>query len=257
MKLHYKSLGSGPPVVILHGLFGMLDNWQTFSRDFSLNHHIYSLDLRNHGRSPHIDEMSITSMADDIREFVQDHDLQHVTLIGHSLGGKVAMKTALSYPELVDHLIVIDIAPRAYAPAHETIIQVLQNTDLSLPRAEIERRMMNQLQDPGVVKFLVKNIARHEDGTLFWRMNLPVLIKQYQSTIEAITAEEPYPGPTLFVRGGRSQYIRDDDWSGILYLFPHAMLRTVEKAGHWVHADSKDELLQIVRAFLDEDGSQV
>lgn len=254
VKLHYKHSGTGEPVLILHGLFGMLDNWQTFSRYLSQKYSVYSIDLRNHGRSPHSDAFDYPTLGDDIIEFITTHNLGRIHLIGHSLGGKVAMQVALSHPDSIDHLMIVDMAPKAYASGHDEIIDAL----LSIQPAEmqsrkhIEEALMDKLRDPGIVLFLMKNIARREDGPLYWRMNLPVLVAQYQNITAAITSTTVFDGPTLFVRGGRSRYIQDSDWPEILKLFPHAQLRTVEQAGHWVHADQLDELIRITEEFLEK-----
>ena len=254
VKLHYKSYGSGKPILILHGLFGMLANWSTFARHLSEAYHVYTIDLRNHGRSPHEETFHYQVMAGDILEFLDAHELRKVTILGHSLGGKVAMQTALTHPKSVEKLIVIDMAPRAYSSAHDAIIEALLNIDMHgmASRKEIERVLMNRLSDPGIVLFLMKNVARRKDGTLYWRMNLPVLAANYPNTTAAVELSKPFDGPVLFVRGGQSNYIPDEDWPDIKKHFPAAKLKTIEKAGHWVHADAMEELLGITREFLEE-----
>jgi len=256
VKLHYKTSGAGPPVLILHGLFGMLDNWQTFARHLAEEYRVYTLDLRNHGRSPHDPIFDYPALAGDIVEFIHNQQIDPATLLGHSLGGKIAMQTALTRPELVDRLIVIDIAPRAYPSGHDAIIEALLRIDLSgmSSRTQIENALRVKLDDTGVVRFLMKNVARHEDGTFFWRMNLPVLAASYRNTTSSIDGHTPFTHPTLFVRGGRSKYIQNEDWPDILDLFPAAELRTIENAGHWVHADALEELLKVTREFLNVRG---
>ncbi len=230
----------------------MLDNWQTFARQLAPDFSVYTIDLRNHGRSPHDDVFHFSALAEDIVEFIRKHQLDHVTIIGHSLGGKVAMQTALTQPALVDHLIVIDISPRAYESGHDAIVEALVSINPSLmqSRGQIEAALMERLDDIGVVRFLMKNVGRHDDSSFFWRMNLPVIAANYSNTTSAIESNEPFIGPTLFVRGGRSRYIRDEDWPDILDLFPNAELRTIENAGHWVHADAMEELLTESKQFL-------
>lgn len=252
MKLHYKSAGTGESVVILHGLFGMLDNWQTFAGKLSESYHVLTPDLRNHGRSPHSEEFNYEVMADDILEFIREHDLAKPTLMGHSLGGKVIMQLALSEPEACSRLIVVDMAPRAYPPGHDKIIEALQSVqpETTESRKDVEEQLMARLDDRNVVLFLMKNLGRTEDGGLTWRMNLPVLAREYETTISGIESENTWNGPALFVRGGRSSYIRDEDMDHITALFPKAELITIPDAGHWVHADAMDALLDETHAFL-------
>jgi pimeloyl-ACP methyl ester carboxylesterase len=230
----------------------MLDNWQTFARRLADSFTVYAIDLRNHGRSPHDGSFDYPTLAGDIVEFISHHKLDHVALIGHSLGGKVAMQTALSHPQLIDHLMVVDISPRAYESGHDAIFEALLSTDLSLlkTRKQIEQALIGKLHDKEVVLFLMKNVARHKDGSFFWRMNLPVLTEKYSNTTSSVEARHPFEKPTLFVRGGRSKYIRDQDWPDILDLFPNATLRTIEHAGHWVHADAMEELLVETRKLF-------
>ena len=230
----------------------MLDNWQTFARHLSNAYEVFAIDLRNHGRSPHSDVFTYQDMSDDIVEFMRDHDIPQATILGHSLGGKVAMQTAWYHPDLVDHLIVVDIAPKAYPPGHDAIIAALQSVDPEKvqSRKGVEEQLMQKLNDPKIVLFLMKNIGRHANNSLFWRMNLPVLAANYENTTTEIQSPVPFTGPALFVRGGRSPYVQDEDWPQIQELFPVAELRTIENAGHWVHADAMEELLEITREFL-------
>ena len=224
MKLHFKSAGSGDPVIILHGLFGMLDNWATFARYLSETFQVFTVDLRNHGRSPHAESFNYDVLAEDIREFILEHNLAPATLMGHSLGGKTAMLTALRWPDLVDKLIVVDMAPKAYVPQHDQVIAALEQTDPASAgsRTEIEEALVAQLEDIGVARFLMKNVARDTSGKLHWRMNLPILIAHYAETTRALPADLQYPGPALFVRGGNSRYILDADMELIRKLFPVA-----------------------------------
>jgi esterase len=259
VKLHFKafpakSIGGSKrsSVLILHGLFGMLDNWQIFARHLSEDFPVYAMDLRNHGRSPHTGAFSYSGLVEDIREFITTHDLAPATLLGHSLGGKTAMYAALHFQELVDRLIVVDIAPRVYPAGHEDIIEALQgiNPESLTTRSRVEEALMPRIHDRVVVLFLMKNLARRPDGTLYWRMNLKTLAASYPNTLTGIESDTPFLNPVLFVRGGKSGYITDGDWAGIRELFPEAQLRTIADAGHWVHADALDELLQVVREFL-------
>ena len=254
MHLHHKILGEGRPLIILHGLFGTLDNWQTVGRLLSEDYQVFLLDQRNHGRSPHIPEHNYPALAADIDHFLEFNWINRPHIIGHSMGGKAAMQFALQHPEKVDKLVVVDIGPKAYSGGHEPIFYALQSIDLSQikERSEAENLLRQYIPDYGVIQFLLKNLTRSKDGTYHWKANLPVLYDHYQEIVGEIKSDKPYEGPVLFIRGGTSRYILDDDWSDIHDLFPNARLATVPDAGHWVHAEAPDEILQLVRDFLKE-----
>lgn len=252
LDLFYRSIGKGQPLIILHGLFGLNDNWQSFSKQITENDiAVYAVDLRNHGSSPHNSVFDYDSMADDVFAFILKHDLQNVTIMGHSLGGKVAMKLALKHQEILKSLIVVDIAPRYYAPHHQQIIKALQAVDLDTvnTRAEADHILSGYLDDAGVKMFLLKNLYWKGDR-LQWRFNLNVIAEKIDSVGERITSNEKYEGKTLFIRGEKSNYITDDDKSEILNLFPKAEIKTCANAGHWVHADNPECMLATVRDFL-------
>lgn len=255
MKLVYKTYGHGPPLVILHGLFGMGDNWRTFARMAEEKVTTIAVDLRNHGRSPHSAEMNFSAMASDVLALLEDLGLPKANIMGHSMGGKVAMTLALEEPGVVDRLIVVDIAPRAYPPHHADIIQAIAAvTDADMTsRDAVEEKLLATLdRDLGVVQFLMKNLGRDDAGQLAWKANMPVILAAYPRIMEEITSPWPFEGPTTFIRGERSRYIRDDDMPGIHHLFPHAELITIPGAGHWVHADQPqvfaDTVLRVLEA---------
>ncbi len=252
--LNYKTFGQGEPIIILHGLFGTLDNWQTLARQWAEEYSIYLLDLRNHGRSPHLDTISYPEMAEDVRHFMEDNWIYEATVLGHSMGGKVAMELALHYPDLVKRLIVVDIAPKVYSHGHEAIFNALQSLDLTTlqSREEADSRLAEQLTDYSVRQFLLKNLTREKTGHYRWKMNLPVIAGEYTNILKNITGTTPFPHPALFIRGGQSDYITDADWPTIEGLFPQARLETVAQAGHWVHAEAPAELDKLVQAFLQE-----
>ena len=256
--LHAKLLGSGPPLVILHGLFGSLDNWQTLARRFAEPDPRFGesrtcvlLDLRNHGRSPHLDAHGYAEMAADVAAYLADNWIHEAAVLGHSMGGKVAMRLALDEPDLVSELIVVDMGPRAYGRGHDEVFRAMRSLPLSQnrSRAELDDRLRATIPEAGVRQFLLKNLRREPTGYA-WKLNLDVIERDYPRILEAVTAETPYGGPALFVRGGESGYVRDEDWPAIRQLFPAAELATVAGAGHWVHAERPEALYALVRGFL-------
>lgn len=249
--LYHKEFGSGSPIIILHGLFGFSDNWQTIAKALSEQHLVVTPDLRNHGRSPHANSHTYLEMAEDLRAFMEAQWMFSATVMGHSMGGKVAMQLALHYPEMVERLIVVDMAPGAAEDNHSDIFKALLGLNLSdiQTRAEIESYLATRIEEVGTRQFLLKNITRDTDGRFSWKMNLPVLWKHF-SDILAPVSGPPFHKPTLFVRGARSHYLKDSDFPLIQSLFPRAEIVTIPDAGHWVHADQPAALLEVLRAFL-------
>ena len=252
MKLNYKSFGQGEPLIILHGLFGTLDNWQTIAKQLATEYTVYILDQRNHGRSPHFDRMDYTLMAEDLRDFLESNWIHKTHIMGHSMGGKTAMQFALSYPDIVDKLVVVDIAPKIYKGNHQEIFQALHNLDLKKikNRKEADELLQPGIPDFGVRQFLLKNLSRSKDGPFQWKMNLPVIYKYYENILASVVPEYPFEGKTLFIRGGRSDYIQDKDLVEIRQLFSSAEFKTIEQSGHWIHAEAPTPFLNIVRSFL-------
>ncbi|GIV31620.1 MAG: alpha/beta hydrolase [Saprospiraceae bacterium] len=253
MELNYREMGSGPPLIILHGLFGTLDNWATIGRRLSDEFLVWLVDLRNHGRSPHAAQHDYPAMAEDLRAFMENHWMfDGAAVMGHSMGGKVAMQLALTYPELVQKLIVVDIAPRRYQDHHSHIIQaLLELHPETLPdREAAEAKLAQTIADPAVRQFLLKNLTRRKEGGYEFKMNLQALHKHYDDILAPVHGKRPYEGPTLFIKGELSPYIQPEDEQSIRQLFPRAEIRTVKGAGHWVHADQPDALLDLVRHFL-------
>lgn len=253
MELNYKSFGQGEPVIILHGLFGTLDNWQTVARALAEHFLVFIVDQRNHGRSPHVEEMSYLLMAEDLLEFMESHWIYRAHVIGHSMGGKTAMQFALHYPDMVDKLAVIDMAPKAYPGGHEEIFKALLDLDIDRveSRQDAEAFLARRIESPAVLQFLLKNISRNHDGRYAWKMNLPVIYQHYPEILKPVEGGEPYEGPALFLRGGLSPYVQPEDEAGIKALFPQARIETVENAGHWVHAEAPDEVVGRLKGFLE------
>ena len=252
MQLYFQSFGAGLPIIILHGLFGSSDNWHTISRRLGEQFQVFALDLRNHGRSPHSNAMNYELMADDIAEFFPAHNLQRACLLGHSMGGKVAMRFALRYPDLTAALIVADMAPKAYPPSHQVIFDALRKLDLASFRSrnEIDIALAPEVPDVAVRQFLLKNVARTDAGGFAWKLNLPAIERNYPALRSAITSGRPFTGPVLFILGAKSDYLQDTDRDAILRLFPRATFKTISTAGHWLHADAPDEFVQLVAEFL-------
>ena len=253
MKLHFRTLGEGQPFVIMHGLFGTSDNWQSLGRRFSETHKVYLVDMRNHGRTNHSHEFDYQLMADDIKEFVTTENLQNPIIMGHSMGGKAAMNFALQNPDLLERLIVVDIAPKAYPVHHDQIIEGLKSVDLASlkSRNDADEQLKPYIPEPDVRMFLMKNLYRKEDNTFAWRVNLKAVDENIEKMGAAITSGSPFTKPTLFVRGGKSRYIKpEDEFDTICHLFPNVEIETIEEAGHWVHAEAPDRFYDIVMNFL-------
>lgn len=253
MDLHYKKYGTdGPPLLVLHGLLGSRGNWHTLSRTaFQEVATVYAVDQRNHGRSPHTDRIDYPTMAADVRSFLSQHTLGAAALLGHSMGGKTAMQTALSYPERVERLVVVDMAPRAYPPQHLELLEALARIDPSEydDRDAIDDALATDVSSWPIRQFLLKNL--HYDGSEYtWQMNLEAIRAHYDELTAALSAETTYDGPALFVRGGASDYVTDEDEGDIRSLFPRAQIETIAGAGHWVHADAPDALADVVTDFL-------
>lgn len=252
MELNHKIMGEGDPIIIMHGLFGMLDNWQSIAKELSQDYMVILIDLRNHGKSPHSDEWNVQVMARDVIEFMQSQWIFEATIIGHSMGGKVAMQVALTEPDMVSNLIVVDIAPRSYERGHDLIFTALNSVPIETvaSRGDVEEYLGKYISETGIKLFLMKNLSRNKDGSYRWKMNLPIIEKNYESILQPTLSDFPYEGPTLFISGERSDYIREEDQERIIELFPEAKVETISNAGHWVHADQKDAIIASIRSHV-------
>ncbi len=257
MKLFFKKTGEGKPLIILHGLFGLSDNWMTLAKKFGDNGFAsYTPDLRNHGRSPHENEFNYQVMADDVFEFMSNEKISPAAMIGHSMGGKVAMFFAGAYPEKTDRLVVADIAPRYYSPHHDGVIAALRqvNLDDTQSRKEAEEHLRISIHDEATIQFLLKNLYWKEgnggEKKLAWRFNLPAIEKNIDSVGEKLPDNLVYDEPVLFVRGERSGYVTSQDEPAIKKHFPKAQIKTIAGAGHWVHAEKPAEFFETVLEFL-------
>lgn len=258
VDLFFRRLGrpGATPVIILHGLFGTSDNWGTVGKELAEPSDpqadaldVFLVDLRDHGRSPHTEAISYPLMAADVHAMIEQQGLQRVVLVGHSMGGKTAMAFAQRWPALLQKLVVIDIGPRAHANNQAHIIEALRTADLSVGRTrkEVEAGISALVKEPGVVQFLMKNLYWKTEQELAWRVNVP-LLHQALDAILADIGPDVVRVPTVFVRGGQSDYILREDIPAIKEQFPNSTIETVPYAGHWVHAQAPDEVVAIIRA---------
>lgn len=252
MKLHFKRYGSGPALCVLHGLFGSLNHWSSHARALSERFTVYVLDQRNHGGSPHDGVMTYDAMADDLREFMDDNSISAARLLGHSMGGKTAMRFAGLYPSRLHSLVVVDIAPRAYPPAHDDIFETLFTVDPSryASREEIDRELEPLLPEPAVRQVLLTNLSRDGGGHYRWKMNVQALHRGYRAIAGAVQVDPPFTGPALFIRGERSHYLLPADEPGIRSLFPQARFAAIPGAGHWVHAEAPEAFRRSLLEFF-------
>jgi esterase len=251
MRLNYQMQGHGTPLIILHGFLGSSDNWRSMSKRLSSHFTVYCLDLRNHGQSPHSDAMDYPIMAADLREFVEERSLAQAFFLGHSMGGKVAMQFAGQYPEMVEKLVVVDIAPKAYPPTHKSLLAALRAVDLRAAKnfSDIDAALSASIPEAAVRQFLIKNLTRDERG-FHWRIALDAIMQNYDALTQAVIVEPPFNKPACFIRAGRSNFVADEDSALIRKSFPQAEIKTIASAGHWVHTDAADEFYKTVTSFL-------
>lgn len=252
MKLHSKKLGEGKPLIILHGLFGSGDNWQTISKEFAPFYSVHLVDQRNHGNSPHSDEFNYDLLANDLKEFLDENEIRKAAVLGHSMGGKAAMTFASLFPEMVEKLIVVDIGPKQYPPHHENVFNGFKAVSLETikSRKQAEEQLSLNISDFGVRQFILKNLTRNENGGFKWKVNLKSLVENVSEVGRALDASDSFEGETLFVGGSNSGYIKTEDHDLILSHFPQAKIEMIEGAGHWVHAEKPKELFEVVMKFL-------
>jgi len=250
MQLHYQSIGAGQPLILLHGLFGSADNWGIVVKHFSQHYQVISVDLRNHGRSPHNDSQSYEDMAEDLLALCNTLNLDMVHLLGHSLGGKVAMQFATTYPERVDKLIIVDMAMRTYQDEHTDLINAMMAVDLTRmqSRSDVDKALRNAIPNILVRQFLLMNLIK-ADEQLQWRINLPAIKLNYPSLLMAVCENALYDKPSLFIRGERSDYILADDTKHIQTHFTLAEFESLP-TGHWVHAEQPQAFMEVVEQFL-------
>ena len=245
--------GNGEPVIILHGVFGMLDNWQIFAKKLADEFWVSTIDLRNHGRSPHSDIFNYEVMISDVIEFLNNNHIKQPHIIGHSMGGKLAMHLALEHPEYINKLVIVDIGIKKYISRHDEIFKALCSLNLKSyqKREEIDRDLKKTISNWNIRQFLMKNINRNKDKEGFkWKMNLNIIKDNYETIIQKITSDFTFEGDTIFIKGENSDFILEKDKPEILDLFPNAKFETIPNAGHWVHAEQTDKLIKITKDFL-------
>ena len=251
--LYSRIEGTGKPLVIIHGFLGMSDNWKSLGSQYAAEgFQVHILDLRNHGKSFHSDDFSYDSMATDVLEYCQANNLEKVSIIGHSMGGKVAMLFATNYPNKVDKLIVADIGPKYYAPHHQDILAGLNAVDFSTKpsRTEVEETLYPFIPDFGTRQFLMKNLYWAAPGQLDFRFNLKVFNEKIEVIGTALPENALFENPTLFIRGGNSKYILDTDLPEIKKHFPNFELATIPNVGHWLHAENPKQFFEETARFL-------
>lgn len=254
MKLYHHSQGTGRPLIILHGLFGSSDNWRGIAKQLATATQVIRVDLPNHGQSTHSDDISYDLMADDVIELMADLNLQQADVIGHSIGGKVAMTLAARYPEKIRRLVVVDMAPKSYSDRHSDIFEALLALDLSQfsKRSDIDAALANTIADKAIRQFLLMNLAL-TDGKLRWRINLQGLSDHYSQLLQPVCEGQRVEQPALFLRGGLSNYIEQGDEVMIKQTFRNSDITIVDQAGHWIHAERPDLFLSYVKRFFDYD----
>ncbi|MEC3966811.1 alpha/beta fold hydrolase [Flagellimonas halotolerans] len=251
--LHSKILGKGQPFIILHGFLGMSDNWKTLGSQYSENGlEVHLIDQRNHGKSFHSEAFNYDLLSDDVINYMDHHNLESAYLMGHSMGGKTAMQLATSHPERVTKLIVADIAPKYYPPHHDFIFNGLSHLDFDTisDRREADDELSKYIKEKGIRLFLLKNLHWVEKEKLGFRFNFDVLKERMEEIGENITPNAIYDGPTLFLRGDRSEYIQPNDFAEIKRHFPNAQIETIDKAGHWLHAENPKQFYEKSFKFL-------
>ncbi|MCL7753810.1 alpha/beta fold hydrolase [Polaribacter sp. Z022] len=250
--LHSTIKGEGKPLLILHGYFGMSDNWKSLGNQFAEDFQVHLIDQRNHGRSFHEDEFNYEVLVEDLFNYIQFHQLEKVEIIGHSMGGKTAMLFAVTYPELVEKLIVVDISPRMYQPHHNAILAGLNSVDFSIEntRTLVDKKIAKLIPDFGVRQFLLKNVFWKEKGQLAYRFNLESLTENNPEVGEALPPFTVFEKETLFLKGDKSDYITENEEPIIEAHFPNSKIIEIKNAGHWLHAENPKQFYNEVCDFL-------
>jgi pimeloyl-ACP methyl ester carboxylesterase len=267
MDLFYRKMGQGPPMIILHGLYGSSDNWFSIGKAFSDKFEVYLIDQRNHGSSPHTREHNYIALRNDLHEFMEAHNLEKAVILGHSMGGKAAMFFAVAWPEMVQSLIVVDISPRSYKSLlqpvsqsldHMNIINSMMSVDFSevKDREDIDRILAETLSSEKLRQFLLKNVKRNKEGGYEWKLNIKTLHNQLPQILDGLDHKPFMNGngitgfPVLFIKAEKSGYIKEDDIAIIKTIFPMAEMVTIPGADHWVHVEKPELLIKTISYFV-------
>ncbi|TLX77188.1 alpha/beta fold hydrolase [Labilibacter sediminis] len=268
MELFYRQFGEGPVnLIIIHGLYGSSDNWVSIARILEPYFSIYLIDQRNHGQSPHSDEMNYAVMAEDLKSFMHQHDIKKSIIMGHSMGGKTAMEFALRNPEMVEKLVVLDIAPKSYGSQsnyakitndHRVIVDALLSVNLKdhPTRSSVDKQLKPFIHNDMVRSFLLKNVGRGEHKQLYWKLNIQAISDHLLSIMDEIISEGsvvefPQDKDVIVIRGYESHYVQDEDMQAFRNYFPSAQLATIPNAGHWLHAEQTELFIKTLKYFLD------
>jgi pimeloyl-ACP methyl ester carboxylesterase len=267
MNLFFREEGEGFPVVIIHGLYGSSDNWLTIAKKLSASFHVYLIDQRNHGRSPNSEEHTYESMKNDLADFFDQHKIERAIVLGHSMGGKTAMCFAADYPERIEKLIVVDIAPKNYFLLndesqyylHVNILRAMLEIDFSRieTRKQVEDFLKERIDSTQIVHFLLKNLHRNKENHQFeWRLNVLVLYDNLDEIIKGVHAHffddrlPIYSYPVLFIKGALSNYILPEDYASIKRIYPEVQIVEIPNAGHWLHAEQTQLFMETINNFL-------
>ena len=267
MELFYRKYGEGVPIIIVHGLYGASDNWVTIGRRLAEGFEVFIIDQRNHGRSPHSKSHNYQAMVGDLYEFLVKHNIDKAILLGHSMGGKTVMYFACQYPEKVNGLIVLDIAPKSYLQlskkdiseiSHYNILKAMKNVDFSIiqSREDVDDQLGITIKSAKLRRFLLKSIHKDIDDFFHWRLNVDALYRNIDEILNGMdtdffdSADLISGFPVLFIRGSNSKYILDEDLDRIETIFPYAELKTIDNAGHWLHAEQPQGLVSLIVDFL-------
>ncbi len=251
MNLFYRSSGQGTPLIILHGLFGSSDNWYSLAKVFAQHFTVYLVDQRNHGQSPHSDQMNYDLLAGDLNDFIEEHAIQQPIIMGHSMGGKAAMNFAVKYPDKLSRLIVVDIVPKFYPVHHDAILDGLKAIPLDTlaSRNEADAILSKYVPQPDVRQFLLKNLARRSAGGFEWKINVASINQNIGKMGEGMIYSGKYDGSSLFIKGKKSNYYSEGDEALIQSIFPNAEFAMLD-TGHWVQAEKPAEFSKLVLSYL-------
>lgn len=268
MNLFFRTEGEGFPLVIVHGLYGSSDNWLTVGKKLASRFKVYMIDQRNHGRSPKSQDLGYEVMKNDLADFFDQHSIEKAILLGHSMGGKTAMSFAADYPERIEKLIIVDIAPKDYFLLndesqyflHRNILQAMLSIDFTRmeSRKDVEHYLLEHIDNTSIVQFLLKNVHRKKDGRFEWRLNVQVLFDNLDEIISGVNErwfDDRLPifnYPVLFIKGEKSNYILPEDYSSIRRIYPHALINVIPDAGHWLHAEQPQLFMEVLDQFLEQ-----